>query len=492
MSTDLRGVGKSHRSATKIDILPDEVLLEIFDSVRTLFEIHNHLVWEWHRLVHVCRRWRQIIFASPLRLNLQLLCTYGTPVRKSLDCWPPFPLVVDYGYHPYFGDSPGPLSADEKDSILAALEQRHRVRHVDLSVWYLDLEKLIPVMEKPFPVLTYLRLASEYLDGPFIPRELLGGSAPPCLREITLTRIPIPTLPHLISSASGLVKLRLSVILSESIPTPEAMAACLATLIRLEYFSFELYERMYPSPSPPPGTRVVLPALTSFIFNGPSPYLADLVAQINAPRVNLIDIQYACGLDFQATELSTFIGYSNIRPSHFGHAKIYIEDEKVSLKLYPKINLVPSIAILVSSMFRGQYAQVVNLALLLRKTSTIVSDVIHLEIDSELDGPEEDKALDDIRWLDLFHPFISLESLRVSSRFAKSVAKEMTVGMATDTQVLPALNSTSLEGVHAKTMEELCAAFWARDRPFSIISFERPDSGIKIKSDSCGGSRALN
>ncbi|KAH9963476.1 hypothetical protein BGW80DRAFT_1351168, partial [Lactifluus volemus] len=39
-----------------------------------------HQPWEWHRLAHVCRRWRHIIFDSPRSLNLQLFCTYGTPV----------------------------------------------------------------------------------------------------------------------------------------------------------------------------------------------------------------------------------------------------------------------------------------------------------------------------------------------------------------------------------------------------------------------------
>jgi hypothetical protein len=29
----------------------------------------------WQVLVHVCRRWRSIVFGSPRRLNLQLFCT---------------------------------------------------------------------------------------------------------------------------------------------------------------------------------------------------------------------------------------------------------------------------------------------------------------------------------------------------------------------------------------------------------------------------------
>ncbi|KAH9029866.1 hypothetical protein EDB85DRAFT_1965215, partial [Lactarius pseudohatsudake] len=51
----------------------------------------------WFKLAHVCRSWRRIIFTSPLGLHLRLYCTYGTPVMKNLNCWPPLPLVVNYG-----------------------------------------------------------------------------------------------------------------------------------------------------------------------------------------------------------------------------------------------------------------------------------------------------------------------------------------------------------------------------------------------------------
>ncbi|KAH9012100.1 hypothetical protein EDB85DRAFT_1038061 [Lactarius pseudohatsudake] len=91
--------GESHIHATTINSFPDNVLLEIFDSYRrdhNLCGSHFYSIWDWHRLVHVCPRWREIIFSSPRRLNLQLLCTHGTPVRKNLGCWPLFPIIVDY------------------------------------------------------------------------------------------------------------------------------------------------------------------------------------------------------------------------------------------------------------------------------------------------------------------------------------------------------------------------------------------------------------
>ena len=48
----------------------------------------------WQLLVHVCRRWRNVVFGSPRRLNLQLRCTHETPVKDKLDVWPSLPLII--------------------------------------------------------------------------------------------------------------------------------------------------------------------------------------------------------------------------------------------------------------------------------------------------------------------------------------------------------------------------------------------------------------
>jgi hypothetical protein len=59
-------------------MLPDDVLLEIFDfyvdeDLRE-YDFSKHVVEEWQTLVHVCRRWRRVVFRSPCRLNLRLVC----------------------------------------------------------------------------------------------------------------------------------------------------------------------------------------------------------------------------------------------------------------------------------------------------------------------------------------------------------------------------------------------------------------------------------
>ena len=91
-------VGDSYRQATTISILPDNVLLEIF----YFFKEENdrpYLVWQWQLLVHVCRKWRQVVLASPYRLDLRIFCSPRTPVGKNLGIWPALPLFIDFDYY---------------------------------------------------------------------------------------------------------------------------------------------------------------------------------------------------------------------------------------------------------------------------------------------------------------------------------------------------------------------------------------------------------
>ncbi|KAH9991426.1 hypothetical protein BJV77DRAFT_529009 [Russula vinacea] len=86
-STSMNG-GRSQR--VTIDNLPDLVLLGIFDFYMGE-DPDDEGIEAWHTLVHVCRNWRNVVFGSPRRLNLQLYCTARTPVKQTLDVWPLFP-----------------------------------------------------------------------------------------------------------------------------------------------------------------------------------------------------------------------------------------------------------------------------------------------------------------------------------------------------------------------------------------------------------------
>ena len=76
-----------------IDILPNNILLEIFSLCGEANRFD--LSW-WKTYVHVCQRWRQVIFALPLHLHLVLDCNPRSLVRRSLNIWPPLPIVIRY------------------------------------------------------------------------------------------------------------------------------------------------------------------------------------------------------------------------------------------------------------------------------------------------------------------------------------------------------------------------------------------------------------
>ena len=241
----------------------------------------------WQTLVHVCRRWRTVVFGSPLRLNLELVCTAKTPARDTLDVWPPLPLVIRS--HDHYGTD-NDLTTESVNNIITVLERSNRVCQINLEdVLNSHLEKLLAAVQEPFPKLTHLRLSS--FGGPVIPDSFLGGSAPR-LQDIWLNNIPFPSLPKLLLSATYLVDLHLLDIPHSGYISPEVMATALSTLTCLESVALGFQSPQscpdQGSRRPPPLTRSLLPVLTNIRFRGVSEYLEYLVAIIDAPR--LIDL----------------------------------------------------------------------------------------------------------------------------------------------------------------------------------------------------------
>ena len=200
-----------------------DVLLEIFDCY--LLE-DNRNYDRWHNLVHVCRRWRCIISASPRRLHLKLYCTRRRPVNSMLDIWPALPIVIV---------SKNMTSKEDVAIIISALRQHNRVYRIYYrSGQYRDsFSKKFAVIDKPYPVLTSLRLHSDQRQNvPVLPKSFLGGSAP-CLRSLTLDGISYPSVGRLLSSTTNLVQLSLWHIPHSRYIAPETIIPSLSTLSRL-------------------------------------------------------------------------------------------------------------------------------------------------------------------------------------------------------------------------------------------------------------------
>lgn len=136
--------------------LSSKVLLDIFRYYL------NASPRSWPRLVHICRKWRCIVFASQRVLRLRLYCTHRVPLWKTLDCWPAsVPIVVEYG------GSRGldPPTPEDEDNIIAAVKQSDRIGSISLTVTNSLLEKLSAI-KRPFPKLEDLIILTQ--DSPWL------------------------------------------------------------------------------------------------------------------------------------------------------------------------------------------------------------------------------------------------------------------------------------------------------------------------------------
>lgn len=195
-------------------------------------EKQTDLSW-WIPLVHVCRRWRQVNFGSPLHLRLVLPCNYRRPARKSLDIWPPLPIAITYFVHD---------SCQESEDIVAALEHHDRVSETSFEgLTSSNVEWLAKAMLEPFPVLTSLKLfpsrayVSVPVPVPVLPDAFLGGNAP-SLRRLALDGIAFPALPKLLLSSTRLISLELRGTPIAGYISAEVMVACRPRCQVLKYF----------------------------------------------------------------------------------------------------------------------------------------------------------------------------------------------------------------------------------------------------------------
>ncbi|KAH9171380.1 hypothetical protein EDB89DRAFT_1972326 [Lactarius sanguifluus] len=464
--------GESYRHETTIDMLPDDVLLDIFDLCQ---ENSQYIaVWKWHLLVHVCRRWRQIVLESPRRLNLRILCTYGTPVRKNLGIWPILPIVIDYR------SSGNGITPNDEDNVIAALEHPDRVCRLGLDVTGSQLEKMATVMQWPFPVLTRLEISLDDDDGntPVLPSGFLGGAAPR-LRTIYLHGTPFPALQTLLLSTNDLVELDLHEIPPTGYISPEAMVACLAALPRLDTFhiGFRSTTSRPDRLHPPPAIRTVLPALTSFHVQGASEYVEDLVSQINGPKLDRISIVYLPVIwlvDFQVAQLSNFIDRSvcaKLPP--FGHVEVTLFSDWVTCDMYHADLQVwdcPPVRIVLLS--DGTDWQVSHTAQLLSQLSATLSNVVHLKLKAGRDNHQL-KDSDDVEWLLLLQEFSNVRTLQVSrilaGRFALAL-EDITEDMVAE--VLPSLDSIRVVGQPASSIEKFLAIRQRSGRPVTVVDNE--------------------
>ena len=405
-----------------INMLPDDVLLEVFD-----FYVDGTLggdgdedinekkeIEAWQPLVHVCRRWRSIVFGSPRRLNLRLVCTANTRAKDAVDIWPALPLLIRV-YDPI----------GRVDNIVDFLKHSDLVRRISrISLQYfssLPLEVVLEAMQVPFPALTDLLLHQYGQTEPVLPLSdsFLGGSAPR-LRFLWLDRIPYPGLPTLLLSATHLTNLHLDGIPESGYIPPEVMAACLSTLTSLERL-FLVFRIPQPLPDqqnqrPPPSVRTSLPVLDHFTFRGDGEYLEVLVACIDAPRLKRLHITFFNDVVFATPQFTRFIKHAPTLGA-FHEATVFLWYTTASITLssaYASLN--------VSIYCRELDWQLSFLEQVCTSSLLPLSTLQDLYMLSENPWPQDWKdIIDYAQWLELLHSFSAVKNLYLSRELAPCV-----------------------------------------------------------------------
>jgi hypothetical protein len=442
-----------------IEILSDDALLNLF---RHYVNVYPRF---WPMLAHVCQRWRRIIFESPRGLDLRLYCTYGTPVLKTLEYWPPLPLVLNYGGSPELNP---PAPEDEKN-IMAALKQSDHVRFISLTVTTSLVEKLSTISE-PITELEEINLLSRDDLQLTLPDVFRSG---PRLRTLRSTRIAIPALPQLLSPPTGLVELQLHEIPKLGYFCPKAFANALSGATRLETLSLHFHSlpprrnhlRM---PLRSDSERTVLSALTFLKYRGTSKFLDSFVARIDAPRLEDIDITFSSQPTMDASQLGRFIERTEMQISLL-QADIVISTDAISISFTSSSTSTPLRLQIPCKQLDWKLSSMTQVC---DRFSPFLFRVNNLGVNATQLSSERDEV-DGEQWLALFRVFCGARSLWITGELTSHVLCALgktdgDVSVLLDLRHLRVGSSLAIYGPSWDAVQSFLTWRWASGHPLQI------------------------
>jgi len=365
----------------------------------------------WYKLVHVCRRWRYLVFRSTSHLGLHLVCTHGTPVADMLAHSPRLPLIIDYI------DQRHGVTAGEEAGIVLALQQRDRVRRIRLVMPVPQLQWLILAMDGEFPILENLYIGAPTKNtAGLVLRETFQAH----LRHFILINFAFSLGSPLLTSttAASLVSLVLQRIHPSTYFRPNNLFQQLSLLPHLEtlILGFDspvhnrdverrLLRELVVAP-------IALPKLRWLGFKGASAYLEAVLPHIITPLLQRLEISFLNQLIFPIPHLLQFI--NEAENPKFGSAIITFQEESLCINVYPTEGArVCSLHLEVGCrQFDWQVASAAQIINMLR---TPFSTVEHLTLEHRgnfrsSEPPNED---DLVQWRELLGPFDNVKTLSV-------------------------------------------------------------------------------
>jgi hypothetical protein len=428
--------------------LPEEVLLEIFDSYRKILhgERNYERVWNgnegWLKLAHVCQRWRQVVLTSPARLHMRLLFTeHTTRYQDSIRHLPLLPFVLDHRYGWGF----------KGHCITSALENPGRVCGIALTIpdmmWNTNRDELLAYMNQHFPELESLefdclgtvepRLRN---SPPFLATE------PPHLRRLKYTGEISRFTSQVLLRTRSLVELTLCLDTDRFSLLRTLLLAPLQDLSLLRFLNLEIGDS---SSEPPDSTKdFLLPQLTCLSFTGHVTQLEALMACLVAPslqelRISLPEPRPAFP---NTTYFPRFI--RNLERS-FLFAQLNTSDEGINL-------VMPSSPISTrDTPFRIVASPMVSI----QQIGSVFSSILATVQDVFIASPFRPKTVPHTRGLPPWRQFLKLfhnaKMLRISCCIEPEIGAILRPNNGTSaSQLLPALEEIELNAGTPKRIDE--------------------------------------
>ncbi|KAI9453114.1 hypothetical protein F5148DRAFT_484998 [Russula earlei] len=465
---------RADQNQVTIGMLPDDVLVEIFFFYVDVWATGST---KWHTLIHVCQRWRHVVFAYPHHLNLRLVYTGTRPISEMLDVWPVLPVAIIQQLAYTFSK---PSLDRTWGNIATALESEHRTRICEINLNPIPTphwERFAAAMQKPFPELTFLYIWREKNNVTFLPDPFLGGSAP-LLQVLWLGNCAFPGLPKLRLSSNHFVALFLWDIPHSGYLSPTALCTVLSVMSRLEtlYVGFQSpLSRPDPASRPPPLlTRSVLPALTKIVFRGVHEYLEDLLAHIEAPSLNRLEITFFMNFDFVVPQLHQLISRAESFKT-FEKAFVYTSHHAIRFVIFRETPQFPSLSLEIKCTQLDR--QLSSLAQVCSSSLHLLSTLVQLDVvDPVPPNPQSywTDGVETTQWMELLQPFTAVKDLRLDNQVGlhvccalEALAKERV------TEVLPALQNIFLGDLQSwisvpKSIERFTAARQLSGRPVAV------------------------
>jgi hypothetical protein len=441
-------------------MLSEDTLLDVFDFYR-LDAIKQSLghPWKWHRLAHVCKRWRCVMIVSPRRLGLQILCKSGAPIESILDSWPTLPLVIRHK---------GLESRSLPDNIIVALRRTDRVCAIDLVLTSSITGSIVEAIQEPFQALERIRITVEDAAGsPLVVRNaFLGGSAPH-LREIKLDGIdfPFPEIRQVLLSTNNLVELHLANLPNDLYVSPDDLVTGLTTLVQLKRLTIGFHS---PALRPPSRMtrlpkRTSLPSLTFLGFHGASNYLEEFVARIDLPALCKITIRLFNDLFFEIPQFSQFIPRLNM----LGPPTRVLVTHSVDCVgiFFSQEGKSSNENFLFETSCRRLDWQLSFVTQISSQLSPFLSSVRLLGIQGVHKLPTGEEDVDSTQWLEFFRPFTYVTRFNVFDKDLVPGIVQALVVEDTATEVFPELSTLHLsESRSSPSVEKAAEQFVATRR----------------------------